>query len=129
MATKAKDSEVIDLSELKTLTKNDIAAREQELNRLEGEIAELQMRQHELIVELGLGDEMQNRSGIGSYGSALFLNQAADIFKDAPEESLLVAHPMEALDIDDSEFESRFETFLEAESGGDEKARRWLSQS
>ena len=125
---RSQDAGVVDLSDPDTLAAHETAQRKKELLEIETKLESLRKRQRQLRVELGLGEETQSHSVAVADGSTLFFDEAADIFRDAPV-ARRVENPMDELEIDDHEFETRFETFVSADAGGDQKARNWLSKA
>ena len=127
MATETTNTKVIDFRDAPTLTKKEVKQRKTELRAVEQKLEALLARQRELTVELGLRHEAHDQSEAGRAGSAMFFDEAADIFRDAPVADAAL-NPMDALAIADAEFDDRFATFVASDEGGDEKARRWLAK-
>lgn len=120
-----ESDEMIDLSDVETLTSSEISDRQDELAKLEKKIDRLRKDESALRSELGL-DRVEGSVAIDD--SALFFDETADVF----ESSERVQHYealAQSLETEDVEFDERFAVFVSTDTEGDHKARRWLDQS
>ncbi len=127
MRNRLAEARIIDLSDPKKLTESEIEQRKDELYRIEHKLEALHLRQNELICELGEHAPPKSQTRKDVVDSQMFFDQDVDIFDDAPRRER--DNPLDELDIEDNEFNSRFATFVSADEEGDHKARRWLGKS
>lgn len=118
------EAAIIDLSDGRDLTSDEIDDRHDELERIGLKIEALEMRKHVIECELGLERATKLDVDLKELDSRLFLDETTDAFESAPAANGV--DDSADFQIDDSEFDERFAVFASSDDEGDHAARRWL---